>query len=109
MYDIAATSAVAAAAKPSLSAIECGKYGAVHAVTAPGLLYAAVVAAAARRRRRQCRVRDSPFASLLLDEEPDDDDAKSPSHVGAICIRIAQKFKLSKWSLFLLILNFFKF
>ena len=108
MYDIAATSAVAAAAKPSLSAIECGKKGAVHAVTAPGLLHAAVVAATARRRR-QCRVRDSPFASLLLDEEPDDDDAKSPSHVGAICIRIAQKFKLSKWSLFLLILNFFKF
>ena len=95
MYDIAATSAVAAV-KPSLSAIECGKKGAVHAVTAPGLLHAAVVAAAARRRRRQSRVRDSPFASLLLDEEPDDDDAKSPSHVGAICIRIAQKFNLFK-------------
>ena len=42
-------------------------------------------------------MRDSPFASLLLDEEPDDDDAKSPSHVEAICIRIAQKFKLSKY------------
>ena len=41
-------------------------------------------------------MRDSPFASLLLDEEPDDDDAKSPSHVGAICIRIAQKFNLLK-------------